>query len=158
MQPERPSSGHEELAISVRGTRRISNAIITVMLSTLGSGGVTYGLTQAERNRSETDRRMAENAAAGTETDMKLLRDRVCTLERELVAEAKSRVSLSAADAERVKTRKAQAASIAVERFKDAARDWPCPTTAEDRESRTRRPLWKRAQSALPGTVPEWEE
>jgi len=157
MGSERPSSGHEELAISVRGTRRISNALITVLLSSLGSGGVTYGLTQAERNRSETDRRLAESAAAGTEAEMKLLRERVCVLERELVAEAKARVSLSAADAERVKARKAQSASDAVKRFKDSSEDWACPATAEDRESRTRRPLWKRAQSALPGTVPEWE-
>jgi hypothetical protein len=150
----RPSSGHEELAISVRGTRRVSTALITVLLSVTGSGGVVYGMTAAERERSEVDRRLAEGAAAAQETERRLLLDRICTLERELVAEVSARVSLSAADAEPTRSRKAQTAALAVRHFDDVAKDWPCPDTAADRESRTDRPLWKRAANAMPATVP----
>ena len=151
---QRPSSGHEELAISVRGTRRVSTALITVLLSATGAGGVTYGLTSAERERSEVDRRLAEAAAAAQETERQQLVERLCDLERELVAEVASRVSLSAADAEPVRSRKAQAAAQAVERFTESSEGWPCPSSPDDRENRSKRPLFKRAASAMPARVP----
>lgn len=150
---DRPST-HDELAISVRGTKRVSQALITVLLSTLGAGGASYGMNAAERERSEIDRRLAEGAAAAQETERKLLIDRICTLEYEIVEAQAARVSLSAADAEPVRTRKAQTAALATERFKESAENWPCPATAEDRAARMRRPLHVRAQNALPATVP----
>jgi hypothetical protein len=148
-------SSHEELAINVRASKRIAGLLITVLGSWLGAGGVTYSLTAAERERAEVDKRLAEQRIAGYEADQSALRERVCVLERELTAEVASRVSLSAADAEPTRSRKAQAAARAVERFNETSEDWPCPTTPADREKRTQRPLWKRAANALPGTMPE---
>ena len=155
MTEQRPSSGHEELAISVRGTKRISNALITVLLSSIGAGGVSYGMTQAARERSEVDRRLAESAAQAQEAERRLLLERVCVLERELTEEVAARVSLSAADAEPMRSRKAQTAATAVKHFAETAENWACPSTAEDRADRTTRPLHKRAQNALPSTTPD---
>lgn len=153
-QSSRPSSGHEELAISVRGTRRVSSALITILLSATGAGGVSYGITSAARETSDVNRRRVESALEASEAERKLLLERLCVVERELVAEVAARVSLSAADAEPMRSRKAQAAALAVEHFNATAESWPCPATAEAREGRTDRPLWKRAANAMPATVP----
>ena len=151
---ERPNSGHEELAISVKGTKRVSQALITVLLSTVCAGGASYGMNAAARERSEIDRRLAEGAAQAQQTERKLLIDRICTLEYEIVEAEIARVSLSAADAEPVRARKAQTAALAAKRFKESAEEWPCPSTAAELAARVRRPLHVRAQSALPATVP----
>ena len=151
---DRPSSGHEELALKVRASSRVATALITILLSTAGAGGATYSLGSADRERAEIDRRLAEQAAEAAETEQAVLRARICTLERELTAEVSARVSLSAADAEPTRSRKAQAAALAVKHFDAMAEDWACPATAADREKRTDRPLWKRAQNAMPATVP----
>ena len=121
----------------------------------MGSGGVTYAIGSADREKAEVSRRLAEQEAESAVIEQTALRERVCVLERELTAEVSARVSLSAADAEPSKPRKAQSAKRAVDRFDETAEDWACPATPQDREKRSQRPLWKRAQNALPATVPE---
>jgi hypothetical protein len=149
------ASEHEELSIGIRGSKRIMGALITVLLSTTGAGGVTYAIGSADREKAEVSRRLAEQEAKAADTELTVLRERVCVLERELTAEVSARVSLSAADAEPSKARKAQTAKRAVDQFDETADGWACPSTPQDREKRTQRPLWKRAANALPGTVPE---
>ena len=148
-------SDHEELQVSIRWGRRISPVVVTVLLSVTGAGGATYAVSGAEREKAEIDRRLAEQAAEAAEAEQKQLRERICVLERELTAAVSRTVSLSAADAEPSKARKAQAAARAVERFSESARDWPCPSTAQDFERRVQRPLSQRAANALPATVPD---
>jgi hypothetical protein len=150
-----PRSDAEELSVKIRASKRIGALLITVITSVVGSGGVTYSLTAAEREQADVAKRLHEQRIAGYESELRALRERTCVLERELTAEVGSRVSLTAADAEPVKARKAQTAKKAVDRFDDTASDWPCPSTAQDFAKRTQRPLWKRAANALPAVVPE---
>jgi hypothetical protein len=136
------SGDRESLHVRVSGSAKTWSAILAA-ISALGGGGY-YGLRQRERlDELELNVTELQNARATAERESEeqaqFWRDRFCDLETELVDEISSRVSLSAADAEPNRSRRADTAGSAQRAFDAASARWPCPFTPQALDERQRR-------------------
>lgn len=82
------------------------------------------------------------------------LLERLCVDEYELVEAVADQVRYTAASAEPRAAKRAETGKTAEQRFREAARGWPCPLSTgepaalEQERDRRERPLFKRAEAA----------